>query len=274
MARLNRSGKWLFAAVLRMAGDMKVCSLPILAAMLMAFPAVAAEPKVNTFSIVAHDPVTGELGIAVQSRYFGVGSVVPWAKAGVGAVATQAYARLSYGPDGLKLMAEGKTPREALDSLTEADGKRDIRQVAIVDAKGRVAAFTGKECMAWAGHREGKGFTVQGNLLAGEAVITAMVKAFEKARAGQGTELADWLLAALQAGQAAGGDRRGQQSAALLVVRDAGGPNGENDRYIDLRVEDHATPIDELARLLELHKKFHSRGHREDAELRAAPPAK
>jgi uncharacterized Ntn-hydrolase superfamily protein len=242
--------------------------------MSLAFAAGATEPKVNTFSIVAHDPVTGELGIAVQSRYFGVGTVVPWAKAGVGAVATQSYAKLSYGPEGLKLMAAGKSPREALDELTQADGKRDIRQVGMVDATGRVAAYTGSECMAWAGHYEGKGFTVQGNLLAGEAVVPAMSEAFEKARAEKGTELADWLIAALQAGQEKGGDRRGQQSAALLVVREGGGPNGENDRYIDLRVEDHTAPIDELSRLLELHKKFHSRGHREDAELRATSPAK
>jgi uncharacterized Ntn-hydrolase superfamily protein len=253
---------------------MKVPALPILAAMSFAFVAGATEPKVNTFSIVAHDPVTGELGVAVQSRYFGVGTVVPWAKAGVGAVATQAYAKLAYGPDGLKLMAAGKSPREALDELTQADGKRDIRQVGMVDATGRVAAFTGNECMAWAGHHEGKGFTVQGNLLAGEAVVPAMAEAFEKARAEKGTELADWLIAALQAGQEKGGDRRGQQSAALLVVREGGGLSGENDRYIDLRVEDHTAPIDELSRLLELHKKFHSRGHREDAELRATSPAK
>ena len=247
---------------------MKACRLPILAAMTFAFVAGATEPKVNTFSIVAHDPITGESGVAVQSRYFGVGSVVPWARAGVGAVATQSYAKLGYGPEGLKLLEEGKTPRAALDELTEADTKRAIRQVAIIDTKGNVAAFTGKECMAWAGHKEGKGYSVQGNLLTGENVITAMATAFEKAREEQGTELADWLVAALQAGQAAGGDRRGQQSAALLVVREKGGPNGENDRYIDLRVEDHATPIDELQRLLELHKQFHSRGHREDAKLR------
>ena len=248
---------------------MKACRLPILAAMTFAFVAGATEPKVNTFSIVAHDPTTGETGVAVQSRYFGVGSVVPWAKAGVGAVATQSYAKLSYGPEGLKMMEQGKTPRAALDELTEADKKRGIRQVAMIDAKGNVAAFTGKECMAWAGHKEGKGYSVQGNLLTGEEVITAMAAAFEKARQEQGKELADWLVAALQAGQAAGGDRRGQQSAALLVVRDNGGPNGENDRYIDLRVEDHTAPIDELSRLLELHKKFHSRGHREDAKLRS-----
>ena len=248
---------------------MKACRLHILAAMTFAFVAGATEPKVNTFSIVAHDPITGETGVAVESRYFGVGSVVPWAKAGVGAVATQSYARLSYGPEGLKLLEQGKKPRAVLDELTMADEKSEIRQVAIIDTKGNVAAFTGRECMAWAGHKEGKGYSVQGNLLTGEDVITAMATAFEKAREEQGTELADWLVAALQAGQAAGGDRRGQQSAALLVVRENGGPSGENDRYIDLRVEDHTAPIDELQRLLELHKKVHSRGHREDAKLRS-----
>ena len=253
---------------------MKLPALPLFAAMTYATIAIAEEPKVNTFSIVAHDPQTGELGVAVQSRYFGVGSVVPWAKAGVGAVATQAYAKLGYGPDGLKLMEAGRSPREALDELTEADRKRDIRQVAMVDATGRVAAFTGKECIAHAGHQVGKGFTVQGNLLAGDAVLPAMAEAFEKARGQKGTELADWLVAALQAGQEKGGDRRGQQSAALLVVREGGGPNTENDRYIDLRVEDHTAPIDELARLLKLHKKFHSRGHREDAQLRGVSPGK
>jgi uncharacterized Ntn-hydrolase superfamily protein len=226
--------------------------------MIMVCSAPGLEPQVNTFSIVAHDPATGQIGVAVESRYFGVGSVVPWAKAGVGAVATQSYANVSYGPEGLKLMEEGKSPREAIDQVTQADAKRETRQVAMVDAKGRVAAFTGKECNAWAGHREGEGFSVQGNLLTGEAVVTAMAEAFEKARKEPNTELADWLMAALQAGQAAGGDRRGQQSAAILVVREGSAGSG-NGRFIDLRVEDHTTPIDELQRLVEMHKKFHPR---------------
>jgi uncharacterized Ntn-hydrolase superfamily protein len=221
--------------------------------------AIAGEPEVNTFSIVARDPATGELGVAVESKYFGVGSVVPWAKAGVGAVATQSLARLSYGSEGLRLMAEGKSPREALETLTTADEDRERRQVGMIDAAGKTAVFTGKGCMAWAGHREGENFTVQGNLLAGESVITEMAAAFESARKVKGSELADWLVAALQAGQAAGGDRRGQQSAAILVVREHGGLGGEGDRFIDLRVEDHPQPIDELARLVALHKKFHER---------------
>ena len=223
----------------------------------------AAEVQhVHTFSIVAFDPATGELGVAVESKYFGVGSVVPWAKAGVGAVATQALAKMGYGPEGLRLMESGRSAREALDALTAADPQRAQRQVAMIDARGQAVAFTGAECHAWAGHREGEHFTVQGNLLAGEPVIQAMADAFVKARKEPGTELADWMLAALEAGQAAGGDRRGQQSAAMLVVRANGGPGGDNDHYIDLRVEDHAQPIKELGRLFGLHKEFYSNTQR------------
>lgn len=217
----------------------------------------AADPQVHTFSIVAFDPATGELGVAVESKYFGVGSVVPWAKAGVGAVATQARAKMSFGPDGLKLMEGGKSAREALDRLLEADPDAADRQVAMVDASGRTAAHTGVNCSNYAGNRTGSNYSVQGNLLAGEGVLTAMAQAFEVAQKKEGTELADWLLAALQAGQAAGGDRRGQQSAALLVVRAGGGPGGDNDRYMDLRVEDHPGPIEELARLRALHAEFY-----------------
>lgn len=216
-------------------------------------------PRVNTFSIVARDPATGELGVAVQSKYFGVGSVVPWAQAGVGAVATQSYAKMGYGPTGLRLMREGKSSKEALDGLLAEDPMRALRQVGMIDAKGRTATHTGADCMGWAGHRAGKDFTVQGNLLAGEAVLAAMAEAFEKARADGKGELADWLVAALQAGQDAGGDKRGQQSAALLVVREGAGPGGDNDRFVDLRVEDHAEPIKELTRLLEVHKRFYLR---------------
>lgn len=219
----------------------------------------AGEPEVNTFSIVAYDPATGDLGVAVQSKYFGVGSVVPWAKAGVGAVATQAWVKVGFGPEGLRLMEQGKAAPEVLKQLLAADERREVRQLAMVDAKGRVLAFTGGECMEWAGHRQGESFAVQGNLLAGEAVITEMKAAFEKARSSKKGELAEWLMAAIEAGQAAGGDRRGQQSAALLVVRDGGGPGGDNDRYVDLRVDDHAEPIQELARLLKLHREFYGR---------------
>jgi len=234
---------------------LRLCVLLLLLALGLAVR--AADPEVHTFSIVALDPATGELGVAVESKYFGVGSVVPWAKAGVGAVATQARAKLSFGPDGLRLMEAGKSPREALDALLAADPLKAERQVGMIDAQGHTAAHTGAECMSFAGHREGRNYTVQGNLLAGEKVITAMAEAYERAQKEEGSELAEWLLAALQAGQAEGGDKRGQQSAALLVVRAEGGPGGENDRYIDLRVEDHPTPIDELARLRALHRKFY-----------------
>lgn len=219
-------------------------------------------PKVNTFSIVAFDEATGELGVAVQSKYFGVGSVVPWAEAGVGAVATQSYAKIGYGPGGLREMRAGKSAAEALETVSKDDAMKPMRQVGMVDAQGRTAVHTGAECNGWAGHREGKAFTVQGNLLAGEPVVAAMAKAFEDGRASGKGELADWLMAALKAGQEAGGDKRGQQSAALLVVKKNGGPGGDNDRFIDLRVEDHEKPIDELSRLLELHKKFYAKAHR------------
>jgi len=228
--------------------------------LLLALTQIAAaidSPPVNTFSIVAFDPASGHFGVAVQSKYFAVGSVVPWAKSGVGAVATQSYAKTSYGPDGLALIASGKSARETLEELIAADPQRALRQVGIIDSAGRVASFTGGECNAWAGHREGRNFAAQGNLLTGPEVVDAMAQAFEKARDGGAGELGDWLTAALLAGQAEGGDKRGQQSAALLVVRAA--KNGDTDRFIDLRVDDHPAPIAELQRLLELHKKFHGR---------------
>jgi uncharacterized Ntn-hydrolase superfamily protein len=219
----------------------------------------AAEPLVNTFSIVAFDPKTGDLGVAVQSKYLGVGAVVPWVRSGVGAVATQALAKIGYGPDGLVSMEKGKSSEETLEQLFSEDKRRALRQVAMVDASGRAAVRTGDECIPWAGHKTGEHFSVQGNLLTGEEVVTAMAAAFEKARASGEGELADWMFAALEAGQAAGGDRRGQQSAALLVARANAGPGGDNDRYMDLRVDDHAAPITELARLLRLHREFFKR---------------
>lgn len=210
-----------------------------------------------TFSIVALDPRTGELGVAVESRYFSVGSVVPWAKAGVGAVATQSLAKISYGIDGLSLMAAGKSAPDALAELLTRDSQREVRQVAFIDAQGRTAVHTGGDCLAWCGSRLGENFSVQGNILTGPEVLAAMAAAFEKARASGTGRLAEWLVAALEAAQEAGGDRRGQQSAAVLVVRAGGGLGGDDDRVVDLRVEDHATPIAELARLLKLHRKFH-----------------
>lgn len=214
---------------------------------------------VATYSIVAFDSKTGDLGVAVQSKFFGVGSVVPWAKAKVGAIATQSYANTTYGPEGLKLLESGKRPQEVIERLTRADERREVRQVGIIDAQGRAAAFTGKECKEWAGHIVGTNFSVQGNILAGEAVVRAMAEAFETARQQPGTELADWLVAALDAAEKAGGDKRGRQSAALLVVRERGGYGGLNDRFVDLRVEDHPEPVEELSRLLLLHKRFYRR---------------
>ena len=207
---------------------------------------------VATFSIVGYDAETGDLGIAVQSKFFAVGAVVPWAEAGVGAVATQSWANTTYGPNGLKLLKSGLSAEQTLERLTADDPGRATRQVGIVDAKGNVANYTGDECNAWAGAVSGKHYTAQGNILAGEAVVKAMGKAFEATEG----ELADKLMAALFAGQEQGGDTRGRQSAALLVVREQSGYSGFNDRYIDLRVDDAEKPIEELQRLLTIHKKL------------------
>ena len=212
-------------------------------------------PRVATFSVVACDPKTGELGVAVQSRFLGVGAVVPWAKAGVGAVATQSLANTTYGPDGLKLLANGIAPDEVVKQLTEADSQRAVRQLGIVSAAGKAATFTGTECNAWAGGRAGVNFAAQGNILAGEGVLAAMAESFEKS-ANSGKDLGQRLIDALQAGQAAGGDKRGMQSAALLVVREGWGYAGLNDRYRDLRVDDHAEPIAELQRIYDLHQRL------------------
>ncbi len=214
---------------------------------------------VATYSIVSFDPATGDLGVAVQSKFFGVGSVVPWARAGVGAIATQAYANTSYGPDGLLLLKSGMAPAAVVETLTGADSRRDIRQIGVIGADGEAAAFTGEKCQTWAGHLLGRHFSAQGNLLAGGQVVTNMARAFETSRADGKGELADWLMAALDAAEEAGGDKRGRQSAALLVVRKDGGYAGQNDRYIDLRVEDHPEPLRELHRLLEGHRQFYKR---------------
>jgi uncharacterized Ntn-hydrolase superfamily protein len=214
--------------------------------------APAAEPAVATFSIVARDPATGELGVAVQSKFIAVGAVVPWAKGGVGAVATQSYANTTYGPKALERLAKGEAPAAVLEALTAEDPGKDRRQAGIVDAQGKSATFTGTKCNAWAGGLAEPDFCVQGNILAGEAVVQGMAKAFKEAQG----DLGDRLLAALLAGQDAGGDVRGQQSAALLIVRDGWGYAGLNDRYRDLRVDDHADPIGELKRVYDLHRKI------------------
>jgi uncharacterized Ntn-hydrolase superfamily protein len=198
-----------------------------------------------TFSIVGFDPANGDLGIAVASKFPCVGAVVPWAKAGVGAVATQAWANTDLGPDGLRLMASGMPAAPALDAVLEGDDGRDQRQAGFVDANGGAATFTGSGCEDWAGGASGDHFAAQGNILTGEAVVAAMADAF----VGAAGDLSDRLLAAVLAGDAAGGDRRGRQSAALVVVREGGGYQGRNDRYIDLRVDDHPEAPAELARL-------------------------
>lgn len=247
-------------------------------ALLGAAASRGADLTVATYSIVAYDPATGDLGVAVQSKFFGVGSVVPFAKAGVGAIATQARANTDYGSDGLALLRSGFSAKGAVSQLTRADKLRDVRQLGIVDATGESAAFTGASCQAYAGHFEGVNFAVQGNLLAGDGVVKGMVRAFELARNQETGELADWLMAALEAAELAGGDRRGRQSAALLVVRAKGGYDSGDDRYIDLRVEDNLEPIQELARLLALHKRVYVREHQRkptpddiDAAMRKAP---
>jgi uncharacterized Ntn-hydrolase superfamily protein len=201
-----------------------------------------------TFSIAAADPDAGDWGVAVASRFPCVGAVVPWAKAGVGAVATQSWANTSFGPDGLGLMGHGTPAEEALRRLLDEDEGREDRQVGFVDAAGRAATFTGSKCMDWAGGATGRGFTAQGNILVGEDVVAEMVGAFTAAEG----DLCDRLLAALLAGDAAGGDRRGRQSSALLVVREGGGYEGRNDRYVDLRVDDHPDAPHELARIFEV----------------------
>ena len=202
-----------------------------------------------TFSIVAFDAKTKDLGVAVESKFPAVGSAVPFAQAGVGAVATQSYANTTYGPRGLAMLNRGAGPKETLIALTSRDRERGKRQVGIVDSRGRAASYTGKECSGWAGHIVGRGFACQGNILAGEAVVEAMARAYESTKG----DLPVKLLAALVAGQEAGGDRRGQESAALLVVREKGGYGGFNDRWIDLRVDDHRRPIDELIRIFNVY---------------------
>ena len=198
-----------------------------------------------TFSIVAFDPASGDLGVAVASKFPAVGAVVPWARAGVGAVATQSWANTDFGPDGLRLMGGGLPAGAALDAVLEPDGEREERQAGFIDASGGAATFTGANCMDWAGGLTGDGFAAQGNILVGEDVVSGLAQAFTEAEG----DLCDRLLAALLAGDAAGGDRRGKQSAALLVVRAEGGYEGRNDRYIDLRVDDHPDAPVELARL-------------------------
>jgi uncharacterized Ntn-hydrolase superfamily protein len=209
---------------------------------------------IATFSIVAYDPGRKEWGVAVQSKFLAAGAVVPWARAGAGAVATQSYANLLYGEDGLNMMASGKSAADTLDALTTKDENKGQRQAGMVDANGKAAAFTGDDCYDWAGHIVGEGFACQGNILI-PGTVEAMAKRYEEARTSEG-ELADWLVETLAAGQAAGGDSRGRQSASVLVVREGGGYGGNNDCYLDLRVDDHPTPIKELSRIVKIHHLY------------------
>ncbi|MEZ4518459.1 MAG: DUF1028 domain-containing protein [Chloroflexota bacterium] len=209
---------------------------------------------IATFSIVAYDPARKEWGAAVQSKFLACGAVVIWARAGAGAVATQSYANLAYGPEGLDSMAGGASAADTIAALTEADADRALRQVGMVDQSGQAASFTGDGCYDWAGHIVGDGFACQGNILI-PGTVEAMAAAFEEARRGPG-ELADWLVTALAAGQAAGGDKRGRQAAGVLVIREGGGYGGNNDRYLDLRVDDDPEPIAKLTELVGMHHLF------------------
>lgn len=214
-----------------------------------------------TYSLVAGDRERGEWGVGVQSKFLAVGSLVSWAEAEVGAIATQAFANPTYGPDGLALLREGASAEETVERLTQADEGRDDRQLGVVDAHGGSASFTGGGCFAWAGGRTGRDYAAQGNILVSEATVDALAEIFE---ATPGRPLAERLIAALAAAQEAGGDRRGQQSAALVVVKKGGGYAGMSDVLIDLRVDDHPTPIGELERLYRLHQLYFGQTPKEE----------
>jgi len=209
-----------------------------------------AAPLVSTYSIVACDLHAGQWGVAVQSKFLAVGSVVPWAEPHVGAIATQSYANPRYGPDGLALLREGRSAQETIDALVAADDDRAQRQVGVVDGQGRSATFSGEECLEWAGGRTGDGYAAQGNILVSEATVDALALTFE---CNAGMPLAERLIECLAAAQAAGGDRRGQQSSSLLVVEKDAGYASLSDVLVDLRVDDHPHPIPELRRLYDLH---------------------
>jgi uncharacterized Ntn-hydrolase superfamily protein len=232
---------------------------------------MGSSPLVATYSIVGCDLDASQWGVAVQSKFLAAGSLVPWAEPGVGAIATQAFANPRYGPQGLTLLREGLSADEVVERLTTADDGRDHRQLGVVDAQGRGASYTGAECMDWAGGRTGPGYAAQGNILVSAETVDALATTFEQT---QGRPLAERLLECLAAAQAAGGDRRGQQAAGLLVVERDGGYAGLSDVLVDLRVDDHDRPITELARIYELHQMFFGETPRRgwltvDDELRA-----
>ena len=216
---------------------------------------------VATYSIAACDLETGQWGVATQSKFLGVGSVVPWAEPHVGAIATQAYANPRYGPDGLALLREGLSTEEVVGRLTSADDDRDHRQLGVVDGKGGSATFTGSECMDWAGGRTGPCYAAQGNILVSAATVDAIAESFESTA---GALLAERLLDCLDAAQAAGGDRRGQQSAALLVVERDAGYASLSDRVVDLRVDEHERPLEELRRIYVMHQAIFGKTPREN----------
>lgn len=209
---------------------------------------------IATFSIVAYDSQRREWGVAVQSKFLAAAALVSWARAGAGAVATQSYVNVTYGPRGLDMMAAGKSAQATVETLIGEDEGKALRQVGLVDKAGQAAAYTGADCLDWAGHIVGQEFACQGNILV-PGTVEAMARQFEQARQGPG-ELADWLVDALAAGQKAGGDRRGRQSAGVLVARENGGYGGNNDRYLDLRVDDDPAPIDRLKKLVALHHLY------------------
>jgi len=235
--------------------DMRVLYIPIILLVVLSIHAQELphlSSLVHTFSIVARDSVTGEMGVAVQSHWFSVGSVVTWAEAGVGAIATQSLVNPAFGPDGLKLLKEGKTVKQTMQILIESDAGRDYRQLAIVDAQGNVAAWTGPKCIVAAGHICGDNYSVQANMMLNAEVWPVMDRAFKTARG----SLAERMMLALEAAQQAGGDIRGKQSAAMLIVK--GKPTGKiwEDRVVDLRVEDHPEPLVELRRLLQVDAAY------------------
>ena len=218
----------------------------------IALPTAAVERPVHTYSIVARDAETGQMGVAVQSHWFSVGSIVTWAEAGVGAIATQSFVNPAYGPRGLELMKSGLSAEEALEALMLVDEGRDVRQIAFVNTSGNVAAHTGAKCIEAANHHVGDGYSVQANMMLNNKVVPAMAKAYEETEG----DLADRLMAALVAAQNAGGDIRGKQSAAMLIVKGESTGRSWADRVLELRIEDHPTPIKEMQRLLTVHRAY------------------